>query len=60
MENKYPDPMKDILLIGGPSTLSGVDRINDDLLSILTEPHLYDRKAVIVWPTHEFLEPPAD
>jgi excisionase family DNA binding protein len=52
--------MKDILLIGGPATLSGVERINGDLLSILTEPHLYDRKAVIVWPTSEFLAPPAD
>lgn len=52
--------MKDILLIGGPATLPGVDRIDDDLLSILSEPHLYDRKAVIVWPTSEFLAPPSD
>ena len=52
--------MKNILLIGGPTNLPGIDRIDDDLLSILSEDHLYDRKAVIVWPTKSFLAPPAD
>ncbi|VGO22002.1 helix-turn-helix domain-containing protein [Pontiella sulfatireligans] len=50
--------MKDILLIGGPASLTGVDRINDDLLSILAEENLYSRKAVIVWPTSDFLSVP--
>lgn len=52
--------MKDILLIGGPATLTGVDRINDDLLSILAENNLYSRKAVIVWPTPAFLSIPGN
>ena len=50
--------MKDILLIGGPTTLTGVDRIDDDLLSILAEDNLRSRKAVIVWPTLAFLMVP--
>ena len=50
--------MKDILLIGGPSSLTGVDRINDDLLSILAEDNLHSRTAVIVWPTSAFLSVP--
>jgi excisionase family DNA binding protein len=52
--------MKDILLIGGPATLKGVDRIDDDLLSILSVKGLYDRKAVIVWPSSGFLNFPVD
>ena len=52
--------MKDILFIGGPATLTGVDRIGDDLLSILSAEGLYDRKAVVVWPTKSFLSLPVD
>ena len=51
---------KDILFIGGPKTVQGVDRIDDDLVSILTADGLYDRKAVVVWPTEDFLKFPAD
>lgn len=50
--------MKDILFIGGPKTVQGVDRIDDDLLSILTAEGLYDRKAVVVWPTEKFVSLP--
>jgi excisionase family DNA binding protein len=52
--------MKNILFIGGPKTVQGVDRIDDDLLSIITAEGLYDRKAVVVWPTEEFLAKPQD
>ena len=52
--------MKDILLIGGPATLAGVDRIDDDVLSILSVDDLYSRKAVVVWPTNTFLAMPPD
>lgn len=52
--------MKNILLIGGPKSLQGVDRIDDDLLSIISETSLYDRKAVVVWPTSNFLAMPSD
>ena len=40
--------------------MQSVDRINDDLLSILTAEGLYDRKAVVVWPTEDFLKLPDD
>ena len=50
--------MKDILLIGGPKTVPGVERIDDDLLSILSVDGLYDRKAVVVWPSAGFLNFP--
>jgi len=52
--------MKDILLIGGPASITGVDRIDDDLLSILAEDNLHSRQAVIVWPTKAFLSVPSD
>ena len=52
--------MKDILFIGGPKMVQGVDRIDDDLVSILTAEGLYDRKAVVVWPTVDFLKLPDD
>jgi hypothetical protein len=52
--------MKGILLIGGPATLTGVDRIEDDLLSILTAEGMYDRKAVVIWPSSGFLNFPLD
>jgi hypothetical protein len=52
--------MKDILFIGGPKTVRGVDRIDDDLMSILTVEGLYERKAVVVWPTSDFLSVPDD
>jgi hypothetical protein len=51
--------MNNIFLIGGPATLTGVDRISDDLVSILSVVGLYSRKAVIAWPTKEFLSLPA-
>ena len=56
----YPAGMKNILLIGGPKNLQGIDRIDDDLLSILSVEGLYDRKAVVVWPTSGFLNFPID
>ena len=52
--------MKDILFIGGPKTVQGADRINDDLMSILTAERFYDRKAVVVWAAESFLSLPAD
>ncbi len=52
--------MKNILFIGGPKTVQGVDRIDDDLVSILAADGLYDRKAVVVWPTKGFLSLPRD
>jgi hypothetical protein len=33
---KYPARIKDVLFIGGPKSVQGVDRINYDLVSILT------------------------
>ena len=38
--------------------MQGVDRIDDDLMSIFNEPDLYNRKAVVLWPTENFMEPP--
>jgi len=52
--------MKEILLIGGPKSVQGVDRIDDDLMSILAAEGLYDRKAVVVWPTENFLQLQSD
>jgi hypothetical protein len=52
--------MKDILFIGGPEKVQGVERIKDDVHSILAVDGLYDRKAVVVWPTDEFLSLPED
>lgn len=40
--------------------MQGVDRIDDDLMTILTAEGLYDRKAVVVWPTSDFLAMPPD
>lgn len=50
--------MEDILFIGGPKGLHGVDRIDDDIVSIFMEPNLYTRKAVVIWPTPQYLEKP--
>ena len=52
--------MNNILLIGGPKSQQGVDRIDDDLVSIIEEQNLYNRSAVVVWPTKNFMQPPAD
>jgi hypothetical protein len=53
--------MKEILVIGGPDNLQGVDQVNDDLVSILEIEGLYKRKWVVLWPTEKFLaSPPAD
>lgn len=52
--------MKEILFIGGPEKVQGVDRINDDVYSILAVDGQYDRKAVVVWPTEDFLALPED
>ena len=52
--------MKDILFIGGPERVQGVERIKDDVHSVLSVDGLYDRKAVVVWPTEEFMRLPDD
>ncbi len=50
--------MKDILFIGGPTSVQGVDRIDDDLISILAVKGLYEREAVVLWPTKDFMTEP--
>jgi hypothetical protein len=52
--------MKDILFIGGPKTVQGVDRVDDDVVSIIEAEGVFDRKAVVVWPTEDFLTLPSD
>lgn len=60
-QKKYYAKMKDILFIGGPEKgLQGVDRVDDDVVSVLSAEAIYDRKWVVVWPTTGFLALPPD